>query len=58
MVTLQELQSMSEAQIEAENKARVDKQKEEEKKKQEGSGFRTPMDMRFRSKLSQMVYGT
>ena len=49
---------MSEAQIEAENKARVDKQKEEEKKKQEGSGFRTPMDMRFRSKLSQMVYGT
>jgi len=48
---------MSEAQIEAENQARVNKQKEEEKKKEENS-FRTPMDMRFRSKFSQMIYGT
>lgn len=42
---------MSEAQIEMENKARVEKAKAEEQK-------RVPMEMRFRNRMSQMLYGT
>mmetsp|Transcript_39668 Transcript_39668/g.51983 ORF Transcript_39668/g.51983 Transcript_39668/m.51983 type:complete len:171 (+) Transcript_39668:629-1141(+) len=48
-MTLAELNRITEAQIEAENQAKVAKAKEEEQK-------RVPMDMRFRSKLSSMFY--
>lgn len=50
-LSLSEVDRMSEAQIEMENKARVEKAKAEEQK-------RVPMEMRFRNRMSQMLYGT
>ena len=50
VMTLAELNAISDAQIEMENKARVEKAKAEEQK-------RVPMDMRFRNKLADMIYG-
>ena len=55
VVTLQELSNLSTAQIEAENTARVEAAKEKAEKEKQ---TRLPMDMRFRNKLSQMVYGS
>ena len=51
IVTMQELSNMSETQIAAENEALLNANKEEQENK------RVAMDMRFRNKLSQMIYG-
>jgi len=47
---------MSEAQIAAENEALLNANKQKETEEQ--ASKRQPMDMRFRNKLSQMIYGS
>jgi hypothetical protein len=47
---------MSEAQIAAENEALMNANKEKETAEQ--ASKRLSMDMRFRNKLSQMIYGS